>query len=501
MLLREVLDRRTDGMLQLVDERAQRHAIVLRSGAPIALESRVAVEPLTRTLLRLGLLTRPQCRQLDNVNTTEEALCRHLVDHEMVSSEALRHAKRHRLMLRLERLFSLGPNTRYVVRRDRTHKRSDGMCNAVALLMRGFRRLGQSARAIDVLHYVGEGELVLRRDDQLRQLGLTRIERAIVDHLGKQPQTLGQIESLGLGPRPVVKTAIYALVELRYVTRAADQEPADPVTMPEAIAARSIPPVAGTTSERALVAAPVHSRQQLRERLAVMDRQTYFDMLGVAVDATFDEVRAAHVSLLYIWHPDRMPPGSATDDGFRDDLVEICRRLDQACGVLTHHDRRAAYVAFLREQVSPVAAPVDAQPTTSQLLERAERAFRGQRVDEAEGLLVRLCSLDRHHLQARALLAWIQAGHLPAPRLRGGQRTRAYAEPLAILDDVVRADPNLERARYWRGVLLKRSGYRHAAWVEFRAVVKLNPRNVGAEREVRNYELQRQRACAVSRPR
>ena len=92
-----------------------------------------------------------------------------------------------------------------------------------------------------------------------------------------------------------------------------------------------------------------------------------------------------------------------------------------------------------------------------------------------------------------AVLAWLKAERIPRPKLLVGHKSNVYAQPLAILDEVVGCDPTIERARYWRGVLLKRAGFQHESYAEFRAVLRLNPHNLGAVREVRAYEMRRRK--------
>ena len=54
-----------------------------------------------------------------------------------------------------------------------------------------------------------------------------------------------------------------------------------------------------------------------------------------------------------------------------------------------------------------------------------------------------------------------------------------------MLDMVVKQEPDYERALFYRGSLLKRSGHEDKALADFRKVVELNPRNIDAAREVR----------------
>lgn len=155
------------------------------------------------------------------------------------------------------------------------------------------------------------------------------------------------------------------------------------------------------------------------------------------------------------------------------------------------HDDACPPVSLPRtmRKVLPKHTPPSQRLPDNDAFTRAEALFRRRNFEDAERTLCDLLEARPQHLGAKALLAWLRAERLgPAPRLRLGQMTERYADSLRMLDDVVRTNPKLERARYWRGVLLQRSGDWHRAVNDFRAVVRLNPRNVGAQREVQRYE-------------
>jgi hypothetical protein len=368
-MFRDILDRRLDGRLTLVDERGQRHELTFVTGVPVALNSPITIEPLPTTLLKLGLITPSERRRLAGFDAGDEELARHLVEQGVVRGRHIEGALRHRLALRVERLTSLGPPTRFVIRCD-ARRRPDGArpCNVLALLMRGFRRLARSPRGREVLDALGGREIAVRAEADLRFVGLSRTECQIVDSLDAAAATLDELRELGIGPAPTVDAAIYALVELRMI------------------------------------------------------------------------------DIGFVERPVTMPPL----DSFE-------------------------------------------QPTVPELFVQAEKQFRRRKLDEAEGLLMRLLSLDPHHLGAQALVAWLRAQRIGTPKLVTGQTSMIYAGPLDLLDAVVRADPSFERARYWRGQLLKRSGFLREAQLDFKAVTRLNPRNIGAQREVRRYEMSQRR--------
>ena len=110
-----------------------------------------------------------------------------------------------------------------------------------------------------------------------------------------------------------------------------------------------------------------------------------------------------------------------------------------------------------------------------EVFQRAQKLFRRRRFDDAEKLLLSIARSG--HLGGKALLAWLRAE-------RGGDAKAS----IALLDEVIAQNPRLERARYWRGTLRHRHGQWAKAIEDFRAVLRINPRNVGAEREIKRFE-------------
>ncbi|MCA9623293.1 MAG: DnaJ domain-containing protein [Myxococcales bacterium] len=487
-LLRDLLDRAVTGCLRLTDDRAQVHEVELFEGVPVSLESPVVAEPLLRILLKMGLVSAEDGTPRPGLSDGE--LVAMLVKRGKLTNEQVHAAHRHHLLLRLDRLFSLAPTTDFVVRQGQSQRGGPKTpCNVLALLMRGFRRLSASARAKHLLDTMGEQRYQLVPEAEIRRLALTRVELTVAEQLRLAPQTLASLVDAGVAPAPVVRAAVFALHELRFLSACGGVAREDvPTSKPRRRVSAPSRRVPG--AERQVVAAPVYRDADIDARLARLEHESYFDMLGVTPDASTPTIRAAYLQLLYLWHPDRLPPGLLHR---KADMAELCSRFGEACKVLTDPRLRLAYVARLETGSGAVAQQPEPPPDPKTLFERAEIAHRRRENAEAEKLLERVCELDRHHLMARALLAWLRADQLPHPQLADGQVSPRYDAFIAELDVVVRQDASLERPRYWRGQLHKRAGRMREAIADFRAVVKLNPRNIGAERELRIFAMRHRR--------
>jgi tetratricopeptide (TPR) repeat protein len=113
---------------------------------------------------------------------------------------------------------------------------------------------------------------------------------------------------------------------------------------------------------------------------------------------------------------------------------------------------------------------------------------------EAESLLRSAARSDPDQPEYTTLLAWVQAENRgPPPDMSEGQRTNFYRDELAMLDRVIDNEPDYERARFYRGMLRKRSGMPDKALSDFRKAAQLNPRNVDAKRELRLHDMRKKK--------
>jgi tetratricopeptide (TPR) repeat protein len=99
---------------------------------------------------------------------------------------------------------------------------------------------------------------------------------------------------------------------------------------------------------------------------------------------------------------------------------------------------------------------------------------------------------DPDQPEYRTLLVWIRALRRgDPPDLREGQASTHFDDLLRVLDEILGKEPEFERALYYRGVLLKRSGRPEKAIRDFRLAAQLNPKHIDAVREVRLYEMRK----------
>ena len=87
-------------------------------------------------------------------------------------------------------------------------------------------------------------------------------------------------------------------------------------------------------------------KTEIAARAVAIKTEDYFQMLGVARDATVEQVQAAFFGLAKIWHPDRVPKAIAE---MRDTCATVFAHLSEAQQTLCDLKRREGYMHLLKD--------------------------------------------------------------------------------------------------------------------------------------------------------
>ena len=214
----------------------------------------------------------------------------------------------------------------------------------------------------------------------------------------------------------------------------------------------------------------------------MIDKQNYFDMLGVKLEATADEVKNAYINLAKTWHPDRLPP-QLTD--VKDVCARVFARMSEAQQTLTDEEKRKRYLRLMKEggetpeQQQEIANVVGATVE----FQKAEICLRKNDLAQAEELARRAVQLDPEQADYIALLAWLESLKPAA------QTPEATQERIADLERALKLNERCERAYFYRAMLYKRQHRDGLAFKDFKKVADLNPKNIDAQRELRLYDM------------
>lgn len=237
------------------------------------------------------------------------------------------------------------------------------------------------------------------------------------------------------------------------------------------IPAQNVRPSAPAGTLAALKTPAEYGLDGIRARAETIEDENYFEVLGVSEGASAEAVRAAFMRLAKTWHPDKL----VTDfHPVRTEVAKIFTHMNRAQKTLCDPDERRQYTE--RRSARAKARP------RNEVLRELEQALQNRLFDLAMIHAESLIQQDSDDAEALALHAWatVRAGDANEDELRAA---------LSKLDKAVNVDRTCDEAVYHRGLVHKRLGNTASAFRDFARAVQLNPKHLGAEREVRLYAM------------
>ncbi len=222
--------------------------------------------------------------------------------------------------------------------------------------------------------------------------------------------------------------------------------------------------------------------QQIEQRYEQASRRDHFVSLGLAPTASKDQVKTAFINLAKIFHPDRLPPSLPY---LAQKMSTVFEAIREAYEVLHDDARRAAWVAA---RASALAA-ASQQPNSSQasdLMKMGEVFFKKRDYRQADDHFARAHALDKSALSLAAQ-AW--AIYMDPTRKAEGPQAKAMMVKALSLDSTC------DRAHYQLGVIARVEGDMDRAEKHFREAVRVNPRHLEANQELRLIEMRRKKSA------
>ncbi len=544
-LLVYMLDRRLDGTLVVETPTHQRSAVWFDSGAPSKAKTAEPVIYLGRLLLEMGAIDEATYnRTLGEVAKNRQLHGRILTREGAIQVGTLKQALREQIARQVLWLCTLPPETLYGFYEGQNLLTRWGGPDAprakpLELLWR-VARLHASQATVDAgLSRVAERTLRFHADSQLARFHFGPREQAVVDVLRAKPQSLETLVGLGMADEQLVRRLVYLLVITRQLDLGvpgtlpvgADEPPssssmaaAAPVKADDASRRRrtgarrfstgqrpapnadeiaqaikedaeaEAPPPAAAPAPRTTTAPRISQgpprgegpevtafKQEILKRSDSMPGQDYYTILGVARDADDATIEAAFFKLAKRWHPDRL--GQEYED-VREQATRVFSRMTEAHNVLSDSAQREDYDGLLKQG----GGSAEEQEQVQQVLratmnyQKAQVLLKKHDLAGAEEHAQKAVKDDPAQADYIALLAWIR---VQKPDCDEKQMDAC----LEMLNQSVSREPNNERARFYRGQLLKRRGKAEGAVRDFRWIVEHNPKHVDAQRELRLYQM------------
>jgi curved DNA-binding protein CbpA len=470
------------------DDNAVADVVSLVDGMPAKIRIADQVEHLGRVLLELGAIDDVAFNDsLMALGRKEGLQGQILMQRGRIDAATLERGLRTQIARKLGILFTRAPTTRYAYYDAADFLQRYGgpelfPVDPTPVIFASIRSNPSMSHAEATIERVATMQLRIRPGADPTKLDLTRAENEIVSKLRATPMTAAQIASEG--DARTAKLLTYGLLLLKMV---------EPIGAPAArpAAASPAPPPAPTPAPAAPAApaAPSGDPQRRAEILAKaksIDTESFFQILGIPRESTADDAKNAYFQLVKRWHPDRLP---ADLMDLKDDVARVFALMADAYQTLTDSDRRTRYLQDLN---TGGGTPQD-QEEVARIME-ASNAFqkadfyvgKGQ-LAEAEPYANKAFSLEPNDADHVAIWCWIQANK---PERRESAK---YEDLIGKLEKALIDNAKNERARFYRGMLLKLAGRMGEAIRDFREVAESNPRHVEAVREVRLYTMRHER--------
>ena len=257
----------------------------------------------------------------------------------------------------------------------------------------------------------------------------------------------------------------------------------------EIVAPREMPPPvpAGLSEE--------HTKrwEETARVIGMMDRQNYFEMLGVQESAEESAIRSKYMSLAKKWHPDRLAPELSQ---LRPWVEEIFHLFTVANDTLSDAKKRSEY----QKTVMQGGGTPESERKLNVMVEAAinfqkvDILVKRRRYDEAVAICDSAMTVVRKEADYPAMKAWILL-------LRDGVDDEEVADEIrSLLRTTFKLNPDHVHGHFTRAHFLKRMGDHDKAHKHFRKVAKLDPKNLEALREVRVGEMRKSRGRSSAPP-
>ncbi|MBW1755300.1 MAG: DnaJ domain-containing protein [Deltaproteobacteria bacterium] len=257
----------------------------------------------------------------------------------------------------------------------------------------------------------------------------------------------------------------------------------------EIVAPRPMPgqPPAGLDAEH------LERWEEVARVIGMMDRQNYFQMLGVKESADSNEISKKYMSLAKIWHPDRLPPELSE---LRPWVEEIFHLLTVSSDTLGDTTKRTAY----QKTVMQGGGTPESERKLNVMVEAAinfqkvDVLVKRRRYDDAMEICDAALAVVRKEADYPAMKAWILL-------LRDGVDDEGVADQIRdLLRKTFAINPDHVQGHFVRATFLKRQGDHDKALKHFKKVSKLDPKNLEALREVRIGNMRQSRGRSSAPP-
>jgi len=239
---------------------------------------------------------------------------------------------------------------------------------------------------------------------------------------------------------------------------------------------------AATVSAASAPAKPAAASNPVLERIDVvfasLDKQSHYEILGVADNVSAEDIRKAYYEAAKLWHSDHF---SGTELGERVRKVEaIFVRVNEALKILSDAKERSNYDFLLGRKRKGLPTDVNVIMEADTIFRRAQALVRRGQAPAAEPLLQKALEMNKGESDF-----WAYWGYA----YFCAKGTESFPEAKKAIDEALKLNEKSDAAYEFLGRMARVTGDNAAAQRHFKKCLELNPRNRDAERELRLIEM------------
>jgi Flp pilus assembly protein TadD len=233
--------------------------------------------------------------------------------------------------------------------------------------------------------------------------------------------------------------------------------------------------------------AETRETEALIKQKLVDARGDHFQILGVPMTATADQIRTAYFNLARKLHPDRLSSLGITDDN--RDAQRLFAQINTAFAVLNDPKQREEYQSVMARGGEAAVRAQDAQAEelagrvmrAEEAFKQGEMALRRGALEQAVQAFGEAAELQPKEAEYQALFAWAKFAAAP-------DKNALANDTRKTLQRAADADDRSPTARFYLGRVERMLGREREALQHFQAVLMIRPNHAEAASEARVLE-------------
>jgi len=333
----------------------------------------------------------------------------------------------------------------------------------------------------------------------LQAMGFAK-DDPVVDKLNQAPATLHEVKPLNGAAAATLLALHYAELLVRQPTESEIKPQAESAGSPKSVAPQPLAAGPESTPETTAMQSDVAARKaELAALFGRAQTANHFEILGLGLEATAEDVNKAYRAAVRRFHPDRIAGVGLSE--LRGQAETVLARITQAAETLSDDAKRSAYLGQLETCDDVHGASASASQSAEQFARaalRSEQAFMKGCADlnrgnfaGAQQAFTEAVRTSPQEAEYRAHLAWARYKASP------GQQHTVATETVRIISEALSKRPSFAAGHLWCGLIHKVQGDVARAQEAFQLCLKADANCIEAARELRLFEIRKRRRSTV----